>query len=123
METLTNKTLDPIEQMIERLNVSSVFGEPVTEDDATILPVAALSYGFGYGFGGAQQEKGGGGGGGTAFPRGYLHITREGVTYHPINDDTLLGVMGIFTGIWAIFWVALAVMKVAKSIAQVRSRP
>lgn len=123
MEVLTDKTLEPIEQMLDRLNVASVFGQPTSEGEATIIPVAALSYGFGYGFGGAQQQEGGGGGGGgIASPRGYLHITREGVTYHPINNDTLLGAMGIFTGIWSILWVTLTIISVARAVAQVRSK-
>ncbi len=32
--------LDPIEKMIERLKVGVVFGEPITEGDVTVVPVA-----------------------------------------------------------------------------------
>lgn len=124
MENLVERSLEPIEQMLDKLNVESVFGEPMTEGYTTVVPVAALSYGFGYGFGEGQQETntagGGGGGGGIASPRGYLHITREGVTYHPINNDTLLGALGMLVGIWSIFWTALVVINTARALGKKR---
>ena len=69
--------LDPIEKMIERLKVGAVFGEPITEGDVTVVPVADVRLGFGYGFGsgrGRDEEsegapttgEGSGSGGGVA---------------------------------------------------------
>ncbi|WP_378740187.1 hypothetical protein [Nocardia brasiliensis] len=56
-----------------------VFGEPITVDGITVIPVARA----GVGFGGA----GGGVGGGTDVrPLGYLEISHGGVRYHPIRD-------------------------------------
>ncbi|WP_405162939.1 hypothetical protein OG203_42870 [Nocardia sp. NBC_01499] len=58
---------------------STVFGEPVTVDGITVIPVARA----GIAFGGAD---GGVGGGADIRPLGYLEI-RDGVArYHPIRD-------------------------------------
>lgn len=121
METIANKTLEPIADMLNRLDVKSVFGEPAREGDETIIPVAQIMYGFGYGFGGEDASGsgsgGGGGAGGRATPRGYIHITPDGVTYTPTNNDTILGMLGMFTGIWSIFWIAVTIITLIKSLA------
>jgi len=55
--------------------VKSVYGEPVTSGQRTILPVATVQFSFGGGGGG----KGGGGGGKvTARPSGIVEVTPEG---------------------------------------------
>lgn len=124
MENLVEKSLDPIEHMLEKLTVDSVFGQPTTEGYTTIVPVASLSYGFGYGFGEAQDEDkgsgGGGGAGGIASPRGYLHVTREGVTYHPINNETLLGALGMLVALWSILWTAITIITIAQVVGKKR---
>jgi uncharacterized spore protein YtfJ len=57
--------------------VKNVFGEPVTIDGKTIIPVASVKYGFGAGGGGstAQDRAGGGGGGVRMTPVGVLEVT------------------------------------------------
>ena len=65
--------------------VKSVFGEPISVNGKTVVPVAKVAYGFGGGFGAGkntshteQQGEGGGGGGGVrAFPAGALEITNS----------------------------------------------
>lgn len=125
MENLVERSLEPIEHMLDKLSVESVFGEATTEGYTTIIPVASLGYGFGYGFGEAQPETkgsgGGGGAGGVASPRGYLHVTREGVTYHPINNDTLLGALAMLVALWSIFWTAIAVITIAQVVGKKRA--
>ena len=124
METLANKTLEPIADMLNHLDVKSVFGEPTSEGDNTIIPVAQIMYGFGYGYGGDNTENGGGGGGagGRATPRGYIRITPDGVSYNPANNETMLGLAGMFTGIWSIFWMAVTIITIAQGITRVRSK-
>ena len=41
----------PIEDMLGRLSVRSAFGEPIQEGDTTLIPVATVACGFGYGSG------------------------------------------------------------------------
>lgn len=124
MENYAERSLEPIEQMLDKLTVDSVFGEATTEGYTTIVPVASLGYGFGFGFGEGPEEAtgggGGGGGGGIASPRGYLHLTREGVTYHPINNDTLLGALGMLVALWSILWTAITIITIAQVVGKRR---
>lgn len=107
----------PIDGFVERLaerigakvNVKTVFGEPVERDGITVIPVAKVRWGFGGGAGtgpvgvgpglagddagtadqsagaSARQSTGqGGGGGATADPIGWLEIGPDGAVFKPI---------------------------------------
>lgn len=99
----------PIDGFVERLaerigakvNVQTVFGEPVERDGITVIPVAKVRWGFGGGAGTgpvavgpglegddattARQGTGqGGGGGATADPIGWLEIGPDGAVFKPI---------------------------------------
>src|SRR5437762_13177403 len=72
------------ENLAGRAQVKSVFGDPVTAGEKTIIPVAKIAYGFGAGAGtggmGDTKPKGAGGGGGEAcarFPSAYSKSARE----------------------------------------------
>lgn len=102
-----------IQQIAETIqkeaNVRAVFGEPVTLDRRTIVPVSQISVSFGGGIGsgglstppeGKAHERpqpfGRGGGGGLQIavtPIGFLHETDEGVAFSPIDKggDGMLG--------------------------------
>ncbi len=119
-----NLPVEPIERMIDRMGVGSVFGPPQKEGNVTIIPVAKVNVGFGYGFGrgtapaamGREMEPkgqegptpegsgGGGGAGGGSIPVGYIEITPEGVNFRPIIDETRMGIAGITMGAWAVYW-------------------
>ncbi len=120
-----NMPVEPIEHMIDRLGVTSVFGPPQKEGNVTIIPVAKVNVGFGYGFGrgtapatmGREMEPkgpqggptpegsgGGGGAGGGSTPVGYIEITPESVSFRPIVDETRLGIAGIAMGAWSVYW-------------------
>ena len=83
--------------------VKSVFGEPISVNGKTVVPVAKVAYGFGGGFGAGkntshteQQGEGGGGGGGVrAFPAGALEITNSRTRFVPFIDVKSLA--GAFT--------------------------
>ena len=130
-EELT-KGLEPIETMLKSLNVNSVFGQPIKEGDATIIPVARVSYmfgaGSGYGRGPTQgpAEEGetsetaeaaetgegggsGGGGAGMARPVGYIQIDSQGVHFEPTVDATRISLYGITFVMWAVFWITKTV--------------
>jgi uncharacterized spore protein YtfJ len=89
-----------------RASVTAVYGEPVTADGVTVIPVAKVAFGFGGGAGrevGAAKgaEGGGGGGGAEAKPLGYIEI-RDGIaTYKPIRDpwsDVVLPLVALVIG-------------------------
>ena len=75
--------------IVAHSDVKAVFGEPVTADGRTIIPVAKIMYGFGGGGGmnrmGAReenaaargQEGGGGGGGVRAVPVGVIEVSGQ----------------------------------------------
>lgn len=121
MTTLAEAVQQPIEDMLADLDVASVFGDPISHEQEVIIPVADVMYGFGYGFGGEETEAGGGGGGGKATPRGFIRLTPDGVRYEPTNNDTLIAVAGMLTGIWAIFWSAFTLITLIKAVAAKKS--
>jgi uncharacterized spore protein YtfJ len=77
----------------ESASVDRVYGDPMTADGKTLVPVAQIAYGFGGGFGsgtgedGAGAGEGGGGGGGVrATPVGVLEVS-DGETRFVRFDD------------------------------------
>jgi uncharacterized spore protein YtfJ len=84
--------------IVAHSDVKAVFGEPVSADGRTIIPVAKITYGFGGGGGmnrmsprnpeGNQggQEGGGGGGGVRAVPVGVIEVSGQGTQFIPISD-------------------------------------
>lgn len=78
-----------------RASVNAVFGDAVTHDGVTIIPVAKVRWGFGGGSGrgvGAKDEgidtgEGAGGGGGVmASPLGYIEIRNGQAEFRRIRD-------------------------------------
>lgn len=99
--------------IVAHSDVKAVFGEPVTADGRTIIPVAKIMYGFGGGGGmnrmGAReenaaargQEGGGGGGGVRAVPVGVIEVSGQGTQFIPISDRRKLvaaAAGGVFLG-------------------------
>jgi uncharacterized spore protein YtfJ len=126
----------PIEEMLERLSVNTVFGTPTREGDIIVIPVAEIGVGFGYGHGWGQSPGsvakgageaagpvegggGGGGGGGRARPVGYIRIAPEGVKFEPILDETRIALAGIILGAWSVFWISKAIRACARACASV----
>ncbi|MFE7121766.1 spore germination protein GerW family protein [Streptomyces sp. NPDC057654] len=90
-----------------RASVTAVYGEPVTRDGVTVIPIAEVGFGFGGGAGrdvGAAKtgEGGGGGGGAGARPRGFIEIKDGTATYKPIRDpwvDVVVPLIALLAGI------------------------
>ena len=111
-------TTESIEQLFEKLSVDAVFGQPFQEGDVTIIPVAEVGVGFGFGSGqnpiaeeqGDEEadsgKSGGGAGGGKATPRGFIKITSDGVFFESTMDEGRVALAGIAMSAWAIFWIA-----------------
>jgi uncharacterized spore protein YtfJ len=81
--------------------VRTVFGDPVTQGDRTVIPVARVTANYGFGAGSGQGEgdeehqrgSGGGGGGGgrvKASPIGYIEMTNGSAHFVPIIDRTTI---------------------------------
>ncbi|GAB3035559.1 hypothetical protein GCM10027052_11870 [Parafrigoribacterium mesophilum] len=77
-------------ETVRSRGVELAYGEPFEAGDATMVPIALVTYGFG---GGSDvNNNGGGGGGGLAIPLG-VYVTRGASTrFHP-NPVALIGVM------------------------------
>lgn len=111
-------TIEPIETTLDRLRVTTVFGEPIREGTTTVVPIAEVRVNFGYGYGGGEGPDGndeqpnsrGGGGGvgamGVAQPRGYLRITANGVRFEPIMNQGRIALARFFLAAWIVFWVS-----------------
>lgn len=99
------------ENLSSRAQVKSVFGEPISAEGKTIIPVAKIAYGFGAGAGTggvgdtrARGEGGGGGGGIRAVPVGVIEVSSNQPTrFVPITDRKKLGaaaIAGVIVGAW-----------------------
>lgn len=78
-----------LRSLVNQAGVKTVYGDPISAEGRTIVPVASVRCGFGGGSGkksGEQREGGGGGGGFVAKPVGYIEISAGGARYAPIVD-------------------------------------
>jgi uncharacterized spore protein YtfJ len=104
---------DVLSQVCSSTSVRSVFGEPVTRDNRTIIPVASVYAGFGAGLGlGARSDPdteagtGGGMGLGAGYvvqPWGVWEINQDGVQFRRAKPP------GIAT---TLFGTALSLLRV-----------
>lgn len=91
---------DVVSQVCSSTSVRNVFGEPVTREDVTIIPVASVYAGFGAGLGlGAHKDpdteagKGGGMGIGAGYvtqPVGVWEITKHGARFRRARSPGVL---------------------------------
>ena len=94
------------ERLGGRASISAVFGEPVTREGVTVIPVAKVGFGFGGGttrWTGRDRtgEGGGGGGGSEARPLGFIELRDGTATYHRIRDpwvDVVAPLATVFLG-------------------------
>jgi uncharacterized spore protein YtfJ len=81
-----------IRSLGEHAGVKTLYGDPVTVGETTIVPVGRIAFGMGGGMGKgrkSESEGGGGGGGGMWFwggPSGYIEITSDGTRYVSISQ-------------------------------------
>jgi uncharacterized spore protein YtfJ len=112
LKTLHMENENFIENIATRLGqsatVKNVYGEPITSNGKTIIPVAQVAFGFGGGYGHKNLEnkkqadsesemehlhgkKGGGGGGGmVAKAKGVYEVTAKGTRFIPANNTRQL---------------------------------
>jgi uncharacterized spore protein YtfJ len=126
MEADVQKLLDTFASMREKANVNACFGEPVTVEGRTVIPVARISYGFGVGVGPgptAEDEEGtveemttggGGGGGLAASPLGVIEVTSTETRIEPVIDKQKVAMVSMLVAAWSAFWVARALTVIFK---------
>ena len=88
--------------IIDHAGAKIVYGEPVSVDGKTVLPVATIRYGFGGSTGG--KGNGGGGGGLVAKPLGVVEITPSQTRFIPIVSSRAL-VIAVGVGVCLEFLV------------------
>jgi uncharacterized spore protein YtfJ len=91
-------------------NVKTVYGDAITAEGKTIIPVAKVAYCVGAGTpplrksdGGEQKEVAGGGGAVRIKPVGVLEITKEETKFIPIDEKRKLAgalLIGLLLGAW-----------------------
>ena len=108
--------LEGIAARLQTTGARTVYGEPVTAEGRTIVPVARVSYGFGCGGGsstngssspGSGGEGAGGGGGVRAVPAGFIEITHDRARFIRFNDGrsvTSAAVLGLGVGVAVARW-------------------
>jgi uncharacterized spore protein YtfJ len=78
------------QSIVNQVGAKTIFGDPISANGKTIVPVAKVRYGFGAGTGRKSQdnEEGVGGGGGfIATPVGVIEITNDQTHFVPISSN------------------------------------
>jgi uncharacterized spore protein YtfJ len=96
--------IDTVAQAFQdRLQVRTVYGEPISANGVTVIPVAQVKFGFGAGGGGGTGTEadvegrpkegsgggGGGGGGGQVTPIGFIEISDAGARWVALEPSRL----------------------------------
>ena len=98
------------ESVLGQASVKAIYGEPISAQGKTVIPVAKITYGYGAGAGtggvgstSAKGEGGGGGGGVRAVPVGVIEVSDRPTRFVPISDRKKLAgavLAGIVVGMW-----------------------
>jgi uncharacterized spore protein YtfJ len=85
------------ESVLGQASVKAIYGEPISAQGKTVIPVAKIIYGYGAGAGtggmgdsSARGEGGGGGGGARAIPVGVVEVSAGQTRFVPITDHRKL---------------------------------
>ncbi len=122
MEADIQRLLDTFGALRKEANVNACFGEPVTIEGRTVIPIARIGYGLGLGAGqgpmaeGEEEDldvgTGGIGGAGMVLgsPLGVVEVTSQGARVEPIIDKQMVSVVSMLVGAWSMFWLARALI-------------
>jgi uncharacterized spore protein YtfJ len=114
MDMQVKETLEALAERLQTTSVRTVFGEPISVEGRTIIPVARVAYGFGSGGGVSKThpehssdrkgEGAGGGGGVRAVPAGVVEVTREETRFLRFNDWRPLAAAGVIGFGLGVLW-------------------
>jgi uncharacterized spore protein YtfJ len=98
-----------LEPISRSASVRSIYGDPISVNGKTIIPVARIAYGFGGGSGRKQnqsnpQEGEGGGGGVYAQPVGVLEVTETETRFIALSDRKRLAGAALVGFCLGAFW-------------------
>src|SRR5437773_4088133 len=98
-----------LEPISKSASVKSIYGDPISANGKTIIPVARVAYGFGGGSGRRQDptspgEGEGGGGGVYAMPAGVLEVTESGTRFIDLTDKRKLAAAALVGFCLGAFW-------------------
>jgi uncharacterized spore protein YtfJ len=86
------------ERVGARFGATTVFGDPVERDGATVIPVASVRFGFGAGSGHGRDEEEsgeGGGAGGMAEAAGYIELKDGRTRFVPaVRPERMVALAG-----------------------------
>ncbi len=93
--------------ILGQASVKTIYGEPVSAQGKTIIPVAKIMFGYGAGAGtggvgdtSARGEGGGGGGGARVIPLGVIEVSEQQTRFIPITSRRkLAGVLAAGIGL------------------------
>ncbi len=91
-KTILNDFLPQLKTLIKS---ETVFGEPYTVGDVTMIPVNSVKIGFGFGTGESSKKLDGSGGGGGVLltPVAFIVIKDNDVSIHNLGAGTMENVM------------------------------
>ena len=137
MTTDLQTLLDTVADLREKANVNAVFGEPVTVEGHTVIPVARVGYAFGLAGGhldaseeeaadksteetadkaeeGMPTETKGSAsiGGVKAHPMAIIVITPAGAQVQPLVDEQKLSLAGAMLAGWGILCLARTLVRI-----------
>jgi uncharacterized spore protein YtfJ len=103
----TERRLFPPLESIVRTNARTVYGDPVTVGEKTVIPAARVAYGIGMGGGSGTDETGeeggegfGGGGGAQATPLGVVEVTPDETRFVRFGSSRrLAGALAVGVGL------------------------
>lgn len=116
-----------IGRVLGKAETGTIFGEPTTQGDCTVIPVGRVSsrYGFGGGSGqgpsgdsGGEMGGGGGGGGGGMLevkPVGYIEITSNSSRFMPITDSSAIAIRAVTMGCLVAILFVLGLFRTIRS--------
>jgi uncharacterized spore protein YtfJ len=85
------------ESILGQVGVKAIYGDPISTQGKTVIPVAKLMYGYGGGAGtggvgnaSAQGEGGGGGVGVRATPVGVIEVCEQRTRFIPVSSGKKL---------------------------------
>jgi uncharacterized spore protein YtfJ len=111
------ETLESLAERLQTTGVKTIFGDPISAEGRTIVPVARVAYGFGSGGGMSGRhaepsrdrngEGAGGGGGVRAVPAGVVEITRDQTRFVRFGDwrpAAAAAILGFSAGVLLSKW-------------------
>jgi uncharacterized spore protein YtfJ len=140
MTDATDELVRQVSSIPHELGATACFGEPISREGHTLIPVARVNFGYGLGFGGGTDARtvpaedgsseethtdsggggGGGGGGGSATPVAIIDVSATGVRIEPIEDKTRMALAGITMIAWNLFWALWTVRTLVRERSKIK---